>query len=63
MTSEAMMKQSGLDWKVCQAPVLFEGNGLHEYKSKRVRRKDLVGENPTRQNLGSLDFLPEMEAL
>ncbi len=40
MTSEEMIKMAGLNWKVRQAPVLFDGNGLTEFLDKRVNYRD-----------------------
>lgn len=44
LSSSDMMEKSGLGWKVCQAPVLFEGNGLKDYKGKVVNFRNDNGQ-------------------
>lgn len=42
-TSAEMMQTAGLNWKVLQAPVLFEGNGLKPFAHKLVNYRDDSG--------------------
>jgi phage/plasmid-like protein (TIGR03299 family) len=43
-TSAQMISEAGLSWRVLQAPVLFEGNGLKKYSGKLVNFRDDTGE-------------------
>lgn len=40
MTSEQMIEKAGLNWRVRQAPVLFEGNGLSTFHEKVVNFRE-----------------------
>lgn len=44
MTSANMMEKAGLNWKVLQGTVLFEGNGLSQYQGKKVNFRSDNGE-------------------
>lgn len=44
LNSAEMMERAGLNWKVLQAPVLFEGNGLSEFDGKRVNYRSDNGQ-------------------
>lgn len=43
LSSSEMMEKAGLNWKVLQAPVLFEGNGLTSYNSRKVNFRSDTG--------------------
>ncbi len=43
LTSSEMIEKAGLNWKVLQAPVLFEGNGLKPFGGRLVNYRNDTG--------------------